>query len=127
MQGLVKLIMNSLYRIQIRKDINGVYKSKSEHWIKTEYDKHSLDYWRLPNENYIVLMKKDNGLDDDGCDIKKTLPAHLEAFILSNSKRFMNKFVGELNGFYKNNFHYLDTASLYIERIYCNVLNNAKK
>ena len=38
----------------------------------------------------------------------------------------MNKFVRELNGFYRNNFHHLDTASLYIERIFCNVLNNAK-
>ena len=43
-------------------------------------------------------MKKDDGLDDD-CDIKKTLPAVLGAFILSNSKPNMNIFIREINGF----------------------------
>ena len=49
-----------------------------------------FDYWKLPNENYIVKMIKDEGLFDD-CDIKNILPAHLGAFILSNSKQIMNK------------------------------------
>ena len=38
MQGLVKLIMNSLYGVQIRKGIDQSYKCKSQHWLKTEYD-----------------------------------------------------------------------------------------
>ena len=38
MQKLVKLIMNSLYGVQIRKDIDQFYKCKSEHWMQTEYD-----------------------------------------------------------------------------------------
>ena len=37
MQGLVKLLMNSLYGVQILKDINESYKCESEHWMKTEY------------------------------------------------------------------------------------------
>ena len=86
MQGLVKLIMNSLYGVQIRKDINESYSCKSETLMKTEFDENVLDYWKLLNGNYIVKMKKDDGLDDD-CDIKNTLPAVLGAFILSNSKR----------------------------------------
>ena len=44
MQGLVKLIMKSLYRVQIRKDINESYKWKSQHWMKTEHDDNVLDY-----------------------------------------------------------------------------------
>ena len=60
-------------------------------------------------------MKKDDGLDDD-CDVKNTLPAHLGAFILSNSKQIMNNFIRELNGCYKNNIYYTDTDSLYIEK-----------
>ena len=84
-QGLVKLNMNSLYGVQIRKDINESYYCKSENWMKTEFDENVLNYWRLPNGNYIVKMKKDDGLDDDS-DIKNTLPAVLGAFILSNSK-----------------------------------------
>ena len=57
MQWLVKLIMNSLYRVQIRKDINKSY-CKSESWMKTEHDENVLDYWKLPNGNYIEKMKK---------------------------------------------------------------------
>ena len=36
MQGLVKLLMNVLYGIQIRKDNNDMCKCKFEHWMQTE-------------------------------------------------------------------------------------------
>ena len=58
MQGLVKLIKNSLYAVQIRKDIDQSYKCKSQHRMEAEYDDNVLDYWRLPNGNYIVKLKK---------------------------------------------------------------------
>ena len=58
MQGLVKLIMNSFYGFQIRRETNESYKCKSEHWMKTEYDDNVLDHWKLPNGNYIVKFKK---------------------------------------------------------------------
>ena len=124
MQGLVKLIMNSLYGVQIKKDINESYSCKSETWMKTEFDENVLDYWKLPNENYIAKMKKDDGLDDD-CDIKNTLPAVLGASILANSRRIMNNFIREINGFYENNVYYTDTDSLYIEKKYWDVLDKA--
>ena len=124
MQGLVKLILNSLYGVQIRKDINESYYCKSETWMKTEFDENVLDYWKLPNGIYFGKMKKDDGLDDD-CDIKKTLPAVLGAFILSNSKRIMNNFIREINGFYNNNIYYTDTDSLYIEKKNWDVLDKA--
>ena len=69
MQGLFKVIMNSLYGVQIRRDVSESYYCKSETWMKTEFDENVLDYWKLPNGNYFVKMKKDDGLDDD-CDIK---------------------------------------------------------
>ena len=124
MQGLVKLIMNSLYGVQIRKDINESYSCKSETWMKTEFDENVLDFWKLPNGNYIVKMKKDDGLDDD-CDNKNTLRAVLGAFILANSRRIMNNFIREINGFYENNVYYTDTDSLYIEKKYWDVLDKA--
>ena len=124
MQRLVKLMMNSLYGAQIRKDINESYNCKSETWMKTEFDENVLDYWKLPNGNYIVEMKKDDGLDDD-CDIKNTLPAVLGAFILNNSKRIMINFITEINGFYNNSINYGDTDSLYIEKKYWDVLDKA--
>ena len=58
MQGLVKLIMNSLYGVQIRRDINESYYCKSENWMKTEFDENVLDYWKLPNGNYIFKDEK---------------------------------------------------------------------
>ena len=70
--------------------------------MKTEFDENVLDYWKVPYGNYVVKMKKDDGLDDD-CDIKNTLPAVLGAFILANSRRIMNNFIREINGFYVNN------------------------
>ena len=94
MQGLNKFFMKSVYGVQIRKDINESYFCKLEQWMKTEFDENLLDSWKIPNGNYIVKMKKDDGLDDD-FDIKNTLPAHLGAFILSNSERFMNTFIRE--------------------------------
>ena len=124
MQGLVKLIMNSLYGVQIRRNINESHSCKSETWMKTEFDGNVLGCWKLPNGNYIVKMKKDDGLDDD-CDIKNTLPAVLGAFILSNSKRNMNNFIREINGFYNNSIDYGDTDSLYIEKKYWDVLDKA--
>ena len=124
MQGLIKLIMNSLYGVQIRRDINESYKCKSEYWMKTEFDETILGYWKLPNGIYIVKMKRDDGLDDD-CDIKNTLPAVLGAFILANSRRTMNEFIREINGFYSNNIYYTDPDSLYLEKKYWDVLDKA--
>ena len=43
MQALVKLLMNSLYEVQIRKVINDFYKSKNQHWMETEYDDNVLN------------------------------------------------------------------------------------
>ena len=124
MQRLVKLIINSLYGVQIRKDTNESYYCKSEIWMKTDFDENVLEYWKLPNGNYIVKMKKDDGSDDD-CDIKNTLPAVLGAFILGNSRRIMNNFIREINGFYNNNIHYTDTDRLYIEKKYWDMLDKA--
>ena len=115
MQGLVILIMSSLYGVQIRGDINESHPCKSGAWKKTEFDENVLDYCKLPDGNYIVKMKKDDGLDDD-CDNKITLPAVLGALIFSNSKRIMNNFIREINVFYNNSMYYGDTDSLYIEK-----------
>ena len=49
--------------------------------METEYDDNVLDYWRLPNGNYIVKLKKDDGLDGDN-DLQNTLPRHLEVFFI---------------------------------------------
>ena len=98
MQLLVKLMMNSLYGENIRKDIEEKFSCKSEMWMQTEYDERVKDYWKITNINYIVKMIDDIELKDE---IKKinTMPLHLGAFVLSNSKRIMNNFVHAIDGF----------------------------
>ena len=49
----------------------------------------------------------------------------MEAFILGNSKRIMNEFIREINGFYSNAVYYGDTDCLYIEKKYSDVLDKA--
>ena len=114
MQLLVKLLMNSLYGENNRKDIEEKFSCKSEMWMQTEYDERVKDYWKISGINYIVKMIDDPGLEDE---VKKlnTMPLHLGAFVLSNSKRIMNNFIHAINGFYTNDVFYTDTDSLYIE------------
>ena len=114
MQLLVKLLMNSLYGEQIRKDIEEKFACKSEYWMQTEYDERVKDYWKISGINYIVKMIDDAGLED-GVKKLNTMPLHLGAFVLSNSKRIMNNFIHAINGFYTNDVYYTDTDSLYIE------------
>ena len=124
MQLLVQLLMNSLYGENIRKDIEEKFACKSEMWMETEYDERVKDYWRISNINYIVKMIDDMGLEDE---IKKinTMPLHLGAFVLSNSKRIMNNFIHAINGFYSHSVYYTDCDSLYIENRHWNKLDHA--
>ena len=106
--------MDSLYGEIIRKDIEESFACKSEAWMKTEYDERVKGYQKLSPGNYIVKTIGDIGLEDE---VKKsnTMPLHLEALVLSNSKRLMNNFIQANNGFYANDVYYADTDSLYIE------------
>ena len=80
MQGLLKFFMNSFYGAEIWKVIHESYSCKLENWMQTEYDENVLDNWRLRNGKYIVKMKKDDGLDENDCDFKNSLAAHLGVF-----------------------------------------------
>ena len=114
MQLLVKLLMNSLDGENIRKDIEEKFACKSEYWMQTEYDERVKDYWKITGINYVVKMIDDAGLEDE---IKKlnTMPLHLGAFVLSNSKRIMNNFIHAIDGFYTNDVYYTDTDAKCIE------------
>ena len=111
MQLLVKLLMNSLYGENIRKDFEEKFACKSEAWMMSEYDERVKDYWKISGFNYIVKMIDDAGLEDE---VKKlnTMPLHLDAFVLSNSKRIMNNFIHAINGFCTKDLYYTDTDSL---------------
>ena len=124
MQLLVKLLKNSFYGENIRKDFEEKFACKSEAWMQTEYDERVKDFWKISGITYIVKMINDPGLEDE---IKKlnAMPLHLGAFVLSNSKRIMNKFIHATNGFYTNDVYYTDTDSLYIESKHWDKSDNA--
>ena len=124
MQLLVKLLMNSLYGENIRKDIKEKFACKSKYWMQTEYDERVKDFWKISGINYIVKMIDDKGLEDE---VKKisTTPLHLGSFVLSNSKRIMNNFIHAINGFYTNDVYYTDTEAIYIESKHWNKLEKA--
>ena len=124
MQLLVKLLMNSLYGENIRKDIEEKFACKSKAWMMSEYDERVKDYWKITGINYIVKMIDDAGLIDE---VKKlnTMPLHLGAFVLSNSKRSMDNFVHAIDGFFTNDVYYTNTDSLYIENKHWEKLEKA--
>ena len=124
MQLLVKLIMNSFYGEQIRKDIEESFHCISEMWMMTEYDERVLDYQRINYGNYIVKMKDDESLQEKNTKVN-TMPLHLGAFVLSNRKRTVNNFIHAIGGFYTNYVYYTDTDSLYIENKHWEKLDKA--
>ena len=124
MQLLVKLLMNSLYGENIRKDIEEKFACKSEVWMQTEYDERVKDYWKISGINHIVKMIDDAGLEDE-VEKLNTMPLHLGAFVLSNSIRIMNNFIHAINGFYTNDVYYTDCDSLYIENKHWDKLDKA--
>ena len=114
MQLLVELSMISINGENIREDIEENFTCISEMWMQTEYDERVKDFWKTSGINNIVKKIDDAGLEDE---VKKlnTMPLHLGAFVLSNSKRIMNNFIHAINGFYTNDVYYTDTDSLYFE------------
>ena len=90
----------------------------------TKYDDRFLDYQKINYGNYIVRLRDDEGLQDEVNKVN-TMPLHLGAFVLSNSKRIMNKFIRAIDGFYTNDVFYTDTDSLYLENKHWNKLDNA--
>ena len=79
MQGLVELILNSLYGENVRRDIDQEYSIKSEYWMQTQYDENVLKYWKLPYREYIVKLKRDDESESD-THLKNSMPAHLVSF-----------------------------------------------
>ena len=92
--------------------------------MQTENDDNVLDYCKLANRNYIMKFKKTDDLNGDK-GMKNRLPSHLVAFILSNSRRNLNNFIREINGFYSNSIYYTDTDKLYIGKKNLDVLDKA--
>ena len=61
----------------------------------------------------IVKIKNDEGRDVDETSEIRTMPSHLGAIILSNSKGTMNLLIVLPDGFKTKSGYYMDTDSLY--------------
>ena len=112
--------MEKTYATTLRKK----FTCKSEAWMMAENHERVEDYWKLSGIKYIVKMIDDAGLE---VEVKKltTMPLHLGAFVLSNSKRIINNFIHAINGFYTKDVFYTDTDSLYIENKHWDKLDKA--
>ena len=80
----------------------------------TEYDERVLDYQKLNYGKYIVKINGHEVLQDNVKRVS-TMPLHIGAVVLSNSKRNMNYFIHAIDGFYSNDVYYTDTDSFYFE------------
>ena len=105
--------MNSLYGEQICKDFAEKFACKSECWRMIENDEKVKDYCNIGYGNNIVKAVVDARLEDEVLKLS-TLPLHLGAFLLSNSKRLKNNFIHAISGFCTNDVYHTDTDSLYV-------------
>ena len=71
-----------------------------------------------------MKWKDDEGLLDEVKRVN-TMPLHLGAFVLSNSKRIIKDFLHSIDGFYNNDVYFRDTDSLYIENKHWDKLDKA--
>ena len=63
----------------------------------SEYDERVNDHWKISGINYIVKMIDDAELEDE---VKKlnTMPLHIGAIVLSDSKQVMNNLIHAIKG-----------------------------
>ena len=117
LQNLAKKIGLSVYGGNIRKNLNEEYKCVTENWMRENFDDRVKERFPLKNGNLIVKLEDDEGVDNfDKAKSINTRPSHFGSFILSHSKRLMNKVFHEIDGFYSNNIYYGDTDSGYIHK-----------
>ena len=90
----------------------------------TEYDERVEGFWKISNGDFIDKMTDDKGLEDQVKNLNKT-PIHLGAFVLSNSKRVLKKFIHATSGFSRNVLNFTDTDSLYCENKHSDKIDTA--
>ena len=111
MVDLIKLCMSSLYGQSMRKDIDEEYIIGFENWLVKNNDERVVDYETQPDGEYVAKYISDPGIDEIK-EVQKNMPYFQGIPVLSHSKRFMNKFVIEMDGFCSSKVNYQDTDSL---------------
>ena len=85
--------------------------------MKENFDNRIKEWFPLKNNNFIVNLENDEGIDDyNKAKSMNTMPSHFGSNILSHTKRIMNDVIKQTDGFYNNNIYYTDTDSLHIHK-----------
>ena len=115
LQTLSRKVSNSVNCGCIRKYIEESFTCVTQSWMKNEYDVSVIEWFPLKNANIMVIIKVNEGVDDEGIS-RKLLPktAHIGSSIFSHSKRLMNDVILALDGFENIKNYYGDTDSIYI-------------
>ncbi|ESP04158.1 hypothetical protein LOTGIDRAFT_170990 [Lottia gigantea] len=111
----MKLLGNSLYGKSIQKDITTSRHLWSEATLKANFDSHVKSFPKVNETQYIVeINEEEKEFDCTPPKSTRLTPSHLGSFVLSHSKKIMNKFIHVIDGFYKPEIYDTDTDSLYI-------------
>ena len=113
--------MNSQFGENREKDFREENSCKLKLWLSTDFDDRVSNYWRIPIGENFSGLKQDEGLECQ-TDLKNTMPAHLGSFVLNNSRRIMNNFAPEKNGFKFNKGYHTDTDGIFNGRKHWDVL-----
>ena len=107
------LCMISFYGQSIRKKIDEDYIIRSENWLVMINHECVVDFEAPPNGDNLIKYRSDPGIDKRK-EVEKSKLSQLDILVLSHSKRFMNEFFHEIDGFHSNEIYYQDTDSSYI-------------
>ena len=117
LQTLAKKLANSVYICSIRRDVKDQFICVTDKWMKVNYGDRVTEWWPLKNANTKVKLEDDKGVDEyDIANSSNQMPCHLGSYTLGHSKRKMNNFIREIDGFYSNNIYYGDTDSADIHK-----------
>jgi len=129
---LIKLLLNSLYGKTIQKDIL----TKNHLWCKKTLESNFTelikDFQKLSDDQYFVKEEveetefySENIKEINNKVSTSLMPSNLGTFILSHSKRIMNNFILEIDGFKNPEIYYTDTDSIYINKNNWSILKKA--
>ena len=120
----MKLWIYSLNGQSIRKSFGEEYFIRSKKRLIKQNDGQYVDYEALPIGEIVFKYKRDPGSFKIK-EVEKRMHSLLGIFVLSHSKRIMNKTFHPTHGFYSNKFYDQHTDSLYIQMNFYQRLKNA--
>ena len=122
-QTLLKNTGYAIYWLNNGKVLIICQKCATKKLMEKEQIKRIVAYWQITENHCIAKLTRNKDNDDNGIiEDRNTMSLQLGAFILSNSRRILKKFVLAIDAFKNDKGYYTDIGSVYIERTYCKCL-----